>query len=148
MASDALIGRNVGGSLPRVAAAMASAVIGLPTGPTDMMMSTLLSRIAWLTLFGSNWTTLILSLALGLAISSELRIAIFSGAIRYCRRITFNTSILRGERPTTPRRLPTICSIFSIGLAFGAFFPLAGFAGSSALGTMNTTTFLRRIATT
>ena len=80
MASAASIGRNVGGSLPRVAAAMASAVIGLPTGPTDMMTSTLLSRIADETLFGSNWITLILPASLGLSRSSADSITIWSGA--------------------------------------------------------------------
>ena len=108
MASAALIARNVGASLPRVAAAMASAVIGLPTGPTDMMTSTLLSRIADETLFGSNWTTLILPAALGFLRSSEDSITIWSGEMRYCRRITLRSSMLRGDRPITPRRLPTI----------------------------------------
>ena len=106
--------------------------------------------------------------------------------MRYCRRITLSSSMLRGDRPTTPRRLPTICSILSIlsgssalrsrrlrrlpcpsqpcpwrqswpfaawpcgslglcgSLAFGR---LSGGLAGSALGTMNTTTFLRRMAT-
>ena len=49
---------------------MASAVIGLPTGPTDMMTSTLLSLIADETLFGSNWITPILPGSLGFLRSS------------------------------------------------------------------------------
>src|SRR5687768_9481409 len=71
MASAALIGRNVGGSL-RVAATTASAVIGLLTGPTARMASTLLSRIAAATLLGSNWTMLTLSGAFFLPSASVL----------------------------------------------------------------------------
>ena len=41
-----------------------SVIGGLPTGPTDMMTSTLLSRIADETLFGSNWTTPIVLLTM------------------------------------------------------------------------------------
>ena len=141
--------------MPRVAATIASAVIGLPIGPTDMMTSTLLSRMAVATLFGSNWITPILPGAFGLAMSSLPRTTTLSAAMLYCRRIIFSSSTFRGERPTTPTRLPTTCSIFSIfssGLVFAAALPFAGLAGpfadSGALGTMNTTTFLRRIAIT
>ena len=108
MASAASIGRNVGASLPRVAAAMASAVIGLPTGPTDMMTSTLLSLIAEETLFGSNWITPILPASLGFLRSSADSMTSWSGLMRYCRRITLSSSMLRGDRPITPSRLPTI----------------------------------------
>ena len=79
MASEASIARNVGGSLPRVAAAMASAVIELPTGPTDMMTSALLSLIADETLFGSNWITLILPGSLGFLRSSVESMTSWSG---------------------------------------------------------------------
>src|ERR1044072_3767844 len=133
---------------------MASAVIGLDTGPTDMMASTLLSRIAAATLFGSYWMTLILSGAFGLAKSSDIRITILSGETLYCRKITLSNSMLFGDRPTTPRRRPTRSGIFSTGsfldASLGAALALAlpfaaALGGSGALGTMKATTFLRRI---
>src|SRR4051812_45886210 len=83
MASAASMARNFGGSLPRIAAAITAAVIGLPTGPTDMMTSTLLSRIADATLLGSNWTTLILPASLGLAMSDDDNMTILSGSMLY-----------------------------------------------------------------
>ena len=43
---------------------------------------------------------------------------ILSGGMLYCRRITLSRSMLVGERPTTPRRLPTSSSILSIGSFF------------------------------
>ena len=167
MASAAPMARKVGGSLPRVAAAMAAAVTGLLTGPTDMITSGLLSRIAAATLVVSSWTTLTLAGSFGLARSLVLSIAILSGSTLYCRNTTFSSSMLTAVRPTTPRRLPirpsslstasflsAASSSVSLSLLLAAlpFLPLAAGLAlavlvSAALGTMNTTTFLRRMAT-
>src|SRR5581483_12045821 len=102
MASAASIDRNVGGSLPRVAAAMASAVTELDTGPTAMMTSGLLSRIADDTAVVSSWITLILAGLFGPVRSSALSIAILSAAMLCWLKITLSSSMLAWVRPMTP----------------------------------------------
>ena len=128
------------------------------TGPTDMMASTLLSRIAAATLFGSNWidADLVRRVRLGEILGGQNHDLVGRDVVLpqdhlEQRRCCFGDA---RQRQGAGRPGRDLLDRLLLGRVLGRSFGLGlGFAfgrlgASGTLGTIKATTFLRRIATT